>query len=268
MPFRPLHDELLEYTGGALFDDVLIPWLQTNASDVEWLRAFGQRANRLIPAATDEDLWRLYAVSRVIDLLMRRFQTAQADGSEGTGLAVSHDEFKRFAQAIGLDVVQPQRYSPFHHEIVGLIRSGDGAQSVRILGQHWPCLMLGPLLFLRAGVTVSAGTRVLRPDIADKSKLYWTYHREARPHEDLSHGWGHNSSWRTCFRRDYLLDGTFHFNVDGRDDLSEVESGTLDEYGLTVEERKELVVNRCFVVTTKDGSDLFPYDDRLSVKAE
>ena len=268
MPFRLLHDALLDYRGETPFNDILRPWLATHASEVDWLRSFGQKANRLIPAATSEDLWRLYAASRVIELLALRFQPGPAEGNDWPEPAISADEFERFASALGLDVVQPSRYSSFHHEIVDLVRSGTGVQPVRVLHQHWPCLMLGTLLFLRAGVTVSAGTRVLAPGIADKSKLYWTYHRKTRPHEDLAHGWGHNSSWRTAFRRDYLLDGTFHFNVDGRDDLSEVVAGELDEYGLTLEERKELVANRCFVVTTKDGSDLFPYDDRLSVKAE
>jgi hypothetical protein len=76
-----------------------------------------------------------------------------------------------------------------------------------------------------------------------------------------------HASWRTSFRRDYLLDGTFHFNVDGEDDLSQLAVGTIDEDGINLEERRELVANRCFVVTTKDGSDLFPYRDRFSMKA-
>jgi len=215
-----------------------------------------------------EELWDLYAASRAIELLALRFQTGHADESDWPGPVISKDEFARFAQLVGLDVVRPQGYSPFHHEIVELSAASDAAQPAQIVHCHWPGLMLGPLLFMRAGVTVSAGSNIMAPGVADKSTLYWTYRRKTRPHHDLAHGWGSNSSWATSFRRDYLLDGTFHFNVDGDVDLDKLRKGVLNREGLSVEERKELVANRCFVVTTKDDADQFPYDDRFSMKAQ
>jgi hypothetical protein len=268
MSFRSLHDDLLEYNGQATFDEVLRPWLEKSMVEVEWLRSIRQRTGQQIPAMPAEELWDLYAVSRAIELLALGFQTGLADGSDWPGPAIPEDEFARFAQLVGLDVARPRQYSSFHHEIVGLSVAADAAQPAQLLRYHWPCLMLGPLLFMRAGVTVSSGCSVMARGIADKSTLYWTYRRKTRPHQDLAHGWGSNSSWRTSFRRDYLLDGTFHFNVDGDVDLFKLRKGALNDEGLSLEERKELVANRCFVVTTKDHADQFPYHDRFSVKAE
>ncbi|HET7154388.1 MAG TPA: hypothetical protein VFI87_03365, partial [Hyphomicrobiaceae bacterium] len=70
------------------------------------------------------------------------------------------------------------------------------------------------------------------------------------------------------FRRDYHLGDTFHFNVDGKTDLSKVRGEVRNDEGLSPEERIELVVNRCLVVTTKDDADQFPYNDRFLMKAE
>ena len=268
MSFRSLYHSLLEYEGQAAFDDLLRPWLDNNLPEIELLRSLGARTGAPIPTMSSEELWHLYAAHRVLELLALRFQAGSADGGEWPGPAVTEDEFRRFAQCIELDIVHPERWSPFHHEIVGLTPIADPARPARILKYHWPCLMLGPMLFMRAGVTVSAGSAHMAPGIADQSTLYWAHRRKTRPHQDLAHGWGSNSSWRTDFRRDYLLDGSFHFNVDGDIDLSKVPTGDVDDAGLSAQERRELLVNRCFVVCTKDHADLFPYDDRCSVKTD
>ena len=268
MSFRSLHHELLEYNGQSTFIDVLSPWLERHRAEVEWLRSIRERPGTPIPKCSEEDLWRLYAASRAFELLALRFQSGNADGSDWLGPAISEDEFRHFSQSIGLDVVLPDQYSPFHHEIVGLLRSTDAAQPVQLSSYHWPCLMLGPLLFMRAGVTVSAGSSFMTPEVAEKSTLYWAHRRKNRPHLDLAHGWGSNSSWRTSFRRDYYLDDRLHFNVDGKNDLSKLRAGVRNEDGLSPEERMELVANRCFVVSAKDDDDLFPFDDRFSMKAE
>lgn len=268
MPFRSLHNDLHQYNGPSALADVLKPWLERNAAEVDWLRSFKERTGRPIPSASEEELWRLYGASRAFELLALRFQKGLADGSDWPGPPVSREEFAEFSQAIGLDVLRPDLYSPFHHEVVELYPAVDSDQSVLIARYHWPCLMLGPLLFMRGGVTVSAGSRAMAPGVADKSTLYWAYRRKTRPHQDLSHGWGSNSQWRTSFRRDYYLDGVFHFNVGGKIDLSTLHPEARNEEGLSVSERAELVANRCFVVTTKAGDDLFPYNDRFSMKSK
>jgi hypothetical protein len=36
-----------------------------------------------------------------------------------------------------------------------------------------------------------------------------------------SFGWGHNSQWKTDFRRDYLTADSYQFNVDAETDINE-----------------------------------------------
>lgn len=266
MSFRTLHDELLAYQGRATFVDVLTPWIERNTAEIECLRSIRLRTGRPIPNVPEDERWLLYSASRVFELLALRFQKGQADGSEWPGPAISEEELVCFAERISLDVVRPDKYSPFHHEIAALSDSSEGAQSPQIVKYHWPCLMLGPLLLMRAGVTLSANSSAMHPEVAGTSTLYWAFRRKTRPHHDLAHGWGHNSSWRTSFRRDYHLGDTFHFNVDGAVDLLELQADSRNEEGLSPKERMELLASRCFVTVTKDSVDHFPYDDRFSMR--
>ncbi|WP_437297214.1 hypothetical protein [Sorangium sp. So ce426] len=109
------------------------------------------------------------------------------------------------------------------------------------------------------------GSDVIRKGIAESSTMYWAYRRKNRPQQDLSQGWGSNSQWRTAFRRDYRVGQTSYYNVDGKRDLSALESTVEDDEGLTREERVELLTNRCFIFTAKPHDDLWPYDDKLQI---
>ena len=64
--------------------------------------------------------------------------------------------------------------------------------------------MIGELVFTRAGIHVRAGTAHAAPGIADRSDLHWEYWRRHRTTSDGSFWWGHNSQWKTKFRRDYI----------------------------------------------------------------
>lgn len=266
MSFRSLHYDLLQYEGKNTFVDVLAPWLEKNPEEIEWLKSIRKISGESIPKMSDDDLRWLYAASRVTELLVLHFQKGRADGNDWPGPLISEDELASFSQSLGLEVIRPDKYSPFHHEIVELICSSDPTQGPKVTKHHWPCLMLGPLLFMRAGATVSAGSSIMHPEIAASSTLYWAFRRKNRPHQDLAQGWGHNSSWRTDFRRDYHVGDTFHFNVDGDIDLSKLPRESRDEDGLDPDERIELVVNRCFITVAKDHTDLYPYYDRFSMK--
>lgn len=266
MSFRSLHHELLEYEGKNTFVDVLVPWLENNPEEIEWLKSIRKVSGESIPKMSEDDLWSLYAVSRVTELLALPFQEGRADGSDWPGPLISEDELASFSQSIGLEVIRPEKYSPFHHEIVELTCSPDPAQGPKVTKHHWPCLMLGPLLLMRAGAAVSAGSSIMHPEIAASSTLYWAYRRKNRPHQDLADGWGSNSSWRTDFRRDYHVGDTFHFNVDGEVDLSTLPAETRNEAGLDPDERIELLVNRCFITVPKEHTDQYPYGDRFSMK--
>jgi len=95
--------------------------------------------------------------------------------------------------------------------------------------------MIGCMMFCRAGVTVRGGTHFIEKNIAETSKIYFTFRRNNRPYEDLSHGWGHNSQWRTDFRRDYVTDSEFYYNVDNNVEL------------VFPDQRIELLTNRCLI---------------------
>jgi hypothetical protein len=80
---------------------------------------------------------------------------------------------------------------------------------------------------------------------------------------DLSHGWGSNSQWRTAFRRDYQVAGEVCYNTDGEHDLRKPFARSEDRDGLSQEERIELLVSRCFILTERSHTGLWPFDDTL-----
>jgi hypothetical protein len=221
LSFRALHDEIRDYEGGDVYADVV----RRHALDEErrWLEAFGKRRGRPIPDATAEELWELYALSRVVDVLRLGADIAE------------------FMESLGLQRIAPRPFHPFFHEIVSI-----GAPA-----EVWPGYMLGPLVMARAGVVVDED---FPKEIAEQSTLYWAYRRANRRTEDLSMGWGSNSQWRTGFRRDYVLDGILYYNVDGKGGRG------LDD-DLDAAEKLELLRHRCFVRCPKRHDDRWPYDD-------
>lgn len=54
--------------------------------------------------------------------------------------------------------------------------------------------------------------------------------------------------------------------MDGKHDLAELEPGIESDRGLTPEERTEMLLHRCFVTTTKQHHDQWPYYDKLRVE--
>lgn len=260
-PLRDLHDLLLEYGGPACYAEILSPWLVANQQEVDWLRSFSQRIGEPIPKASHEELWRLYALSRVLELLTLRFQQGKENGVDWPGPDISKQQFDLFAQALGLHVEYSSIYHPFSHEIVKNIPSSSF--DPEITHHHWSGLMLGNMRILRAGVTVSVSPKILRPGISDTSTLYWAYRRNNRPYNDLSQGWGSNSAWRTGFRRDYKIGNELYLNVDGTEDLMLIPHDSLNDAGLNSAERIELLLNRSFVITEKTHDDLWPYDDKI-----
>jgi hypothetical protein len=265
-PYRQLYEDLLHFSGATAYESVLAPWAKAQRKEVDWLHAFAKRTGHPFPPATIEDLWRLYALSRVNDLLLLRFQQGIADGCpQYKGPALSLAEYGCFTEELGLQAVSAAKFSPFFHEIVAVEPSVDPSDPVTLLDEYWPALMLGDMIFSRAGAAVRGGSDHIEPQIATSSTLYWAFRRKNRPYQDLSHGWGSNSQWRTRFRRDYRLDGSLHFNVDGKYDLAETRCFTSDRDGLIFAERVELLMNRCFIKTEKADVEPWPYEDRCSV---
>lgn len=261
-PYRSLLDTLAEQAAPDAYAEVLLPWLDANPDEAAWLASLRERGRDGIPPLEAEELWRLYALSRLCEFLV--LHVHEAGDAGGNGAWLSMPALEDFLIRLGIDVLRPADYHAFHHEVVHLVPVPGPQQRPSILAYAWPCLMLGSLLLMRGGVKVSAGERVLAPGIADASTLYWTYHRNTRPTHDLAHGWGSNSSWRTAFRRDYHLAGQFHFNVDGPTDLALANPAAVDSHGLGKDERVELLVHRSFVTSPREDADLFPYRDRFS----
>lgn len=265
--YRELYNLILGEDSREPYWHIIAPWVESHAGEREWLQSFASRRGDPIPQADIEELWRLYALSRVNELLLLGFQHGRADGSGWPGPKLSADEYLRFADLLGLAAIDTTTFSPFYHEIVEVEEAYDEDQPVKLVATFWPGLLLGDMVFSRAGVRVSGGRQFIRKEIAESSTLYWAFRRKNRPYQDLSHGWGSNSQWRTSFRRDYRIGEELHYNVDGKNDLAAPETTAEDRDGLTREERTELLVNRCFVRTTKPHDDLWPYYDVYRVRA-
>jgi hypothetical protein len=265
--YRELYGLLLDYDGLGAFEAVLLPWIDEHEGERRFLESFAARPGNPWPAADDEELCRLYAASRVNELLLLRFQAPTNRASEWEGPPLTTDEYVRFMTSLGFRVEHHTNFEPFFHEVVSVESSADFDEPVQILTEHWPALMLGELLFSRAGCSVRAPARELDPRLATSSTLHWAHRRRNRPVQDLSMGWGGNSQWRTRFRRDYRAGGSLHFNVDGKIDAAEADESNRPNPAredLTPVERIELLTNRCFVRTHRRDDDLWPWGDRHS----
>jgi len=267
--FGDLYHLVLDYDGENLLDDVLMGWL----SDGEEIMRLLAPAKRLSATPEDKDekqfiLWDLYALSRISDFLLLAFQSNESNKWDGP--SISSDQFLSFFEKLGFNRFEPRngdRFSPFHHEVVSVTISENPKEPISILQAQWPGLMYGEMLFARSGVKVKGGANFINKAVAETSTLYFAHRRLNRPTEDLSIGWGHNSQWRTDFRRDYELDGQLLFNVDGKTELS-TNASYADLGTLSKEEQLELCVNRCFIKTEKPHADLWPYDKKLTIPAE
>jgi hypothetical protein len=251
---RELFESIHSFDGGSLYWQLLAPWVDAHLEVRAWLEAFAARPGNPVPPATQDELWELYALSRVSQTLLLRFQSGRADGTDWQPPPLTLAEYTAFFTALGFTETGDAPFSPFHHEILAVEQSADDTTSISVLDLVWPGLQLGDMVFSRAGVRVTGGRKWIDKPIAETSTLYWAHRRKNRPYQDESHGWGSNSQWRTHFRRDYRIGGRFHFNADGRHEIGEA----MDD-GLTPAERTELVMHRCFVTTTNPHDDLYPY---------
>jgi len=251
-----LYAALHERGAADAYTGVLKPWVGQHPDERGWLSDFSQRTELSWDEATDEDLCRLYAAFRVTSTLLLRFQQGRADGTHYPGPDVSGEGYQLFHEALGLHVPTVRAFHPFYHEIVGVTQAGAAAAPIEVVERRWPALMLGGLMYCRAGCVVAGGSDHVVKDVAERSTLYWTFRRKDRPCNDQSHGWGSNSQWRTQLRRDYRTSSGFHYNVDAKEDLS-LAGDTVG--GLSLEAMRELVRNRCMIRTAIDDSDLYPY---------
>lgn len=197
------------------------------AARQEWMADVARRFGSLLARFDDtmayepeddvlaETLWQLYAASRVRDALLLAHQPAPADDSvreldralgreEPVFRPVPVGQVTDFFTAIGCRPVTEPGFDPILHEILTCQAAGNPGAPIEIARQEWPALMIGELVFARAGVHVRAGSAHAVPGVADRSTLHWEYWRRHRPTSDGSFWWGSNSQWRTAPRRDYI----------------------------------------------------------------
>ncbi|OUL33523.1 hypothetical protein BV372_16050 [Nostoc sp. T09] len=263
--YRELFDSILNYQGTDLYSDILHPWCANAMAIKAWLSDFAARSGSPIPKASIEDLWQLYALSRVNDLLI--WHLRDRDTEIGTSRAeITSSNYLEFMRSLGFEVVTSREFSPFYHEIVKVIQDEQPYAKITVINTFWHSLVLGDMMFSRAGACVAGGITNIEKSIAEQSTLYWTYRRKSRKCQDLSYGWGSNSQWRTSFRRDYKINNFVYYNVDGKHDLNLGQCKNAESDDLELQERIELVKHRCFITVNKPHDDLFPYNDRYCEK--
>jgi hypothetical protein len=276
--FRELFEEVALDVPVDSFAKVLRPWLGKAQEAMGELTSHRVYADAPPGSVGAEALWQWYALARVNDYLLlsfsprkgvepHRWQTTADHLILGDFNVVTQDEYLEFFSALGFSSFTGTQFSAIHHEIVEVIEDERSGDAVWVERAFWPGLKFGELIFSRAGVCVRAARRVIDKRLAEQSVLYWSYWRSHRETNDLSKGWGHNSQWRTAFRRDYETATHHRFNVDGQLLLGSGQPPpTPIQDDLSEGERIELLTHRCFVRCTKPlGSDRWPFDDTYTV---
>ncbi|MFF7989661.1 hypothetical protein ACFZDG_07710 [Kitasatospora xanthocidica] len=282
MKARTLYHGLLDHDGP--YQDDIDRWLgqATAPGYLERLRTAAVHSGwwadeeRDGPALLEE----LYALGRVADVLLLDPPGPLGSPCSPCSVGSRLPCRLRLFTALGMtpfDGAGP--FDPFLHEIVEVEQAEDPQAPIEVLEVRHPGLMLGELLFGRAGVRIRAGAAHAERGVADRFPLYWTFRRAGRTTRDLSQGWGGNSQWSTDFRLDYRTPGGDHLNVaengsvDGRPELGHYRDLGPEERLLTPAERRELLRHRCLLRTPRAAAelaaspgwedDLFPYEWRL-----
>jgi hypothetical protein len=242
--------------------DVLGPWLDERPHVLEELVTLG-RPQAAAVKLDDEVSWGLYAFSRLTDILIAPHQPGNGDPkllswttdtAWWVGPLPDSSAWPWFLSRIGGVRVQEDAYHPFFHEIVAVVPADDPEEQPVLVDEVWAGALMGGLMLVRAGVVVRAGANVLDPDVAARSCLYTSWWRRNRQVRDLSHGWGHNSQWRTDMRRDYIIGDQLHYNVDARNSIPP------EWVDLPEEDRRTLLRYR-HSLTVDWGSEQWPFDD-------
>ena len=258
---RELYLRIYELEDKFIPKDLILNWIQENdyVNFLDKIReAFVKDANFKL---AKEDNWELYAFSRLLDLLTLQFQKDNnADASGNCGPKISIDDYVEILNQLNLSVSFPVEFHPFYCEIN---EASEGINEFKILEHLSPSVKIGNLLIKRAVVNICLNSNNYNLSLVNSSKIYWTYRRKNRRFQDLSHGWGSNSQWRTELRIDLETEDSYIYNSSAKFDLnnfSEELKIELNEQNLKIDEAIELVKNRYFISVKKDDNDLFPYD--------
>lgn len=257
---KELYEKILGYNGEKILENQILNWIEKN-DYAEFIRKIRDSLlNKNIVEISQEVNMELYALSRILDLSTLRFQkNNKKDGSDYLGPLKSIEEYLKLLNSLCLDIVFPNQFNKFDCEIIEAV---NGQNNFEIMECLYPSVRIQNLLIKRAGVIISLNQNDCDLDLINNSKIYWTFRRKNRIFQDLSHGWGHNSQWRTEFRMDIETENSYIYNKSGSIDLNKMTENLeqeLKEQNLAINEAIELTTFRHFITTVKDDNDLFPY---------
>ncbi len=212
-----LFQDILEHKGKYYDLESLRSWVIDNSTEKEWIKRLSIFTIDDWQRIDDVDLCKLYSLGRINELLLLSFQ--KTDYKDYGIAKITKSQYIEFFTALNMNAFTIDNYSPFHHEIHEIKESAK-IDEIKIDEHLSPTLMIGNLLFSRGIVNLRTPIDTFEKDLCEKSKIYWSYIRSNRESEDLSHGWGHNSQWRTQFRLDIESDDTYVYNLRGSEDLS------------------------------------------------
>jgi hypothetical protein len=256
------------------------------AAGQEWMADLARRAGSVAriddtwPVEPENDdlletLWELYAASRVRDALLLAHQPGPADDSVGeldqalgrkqpVFRSVPVGQITQFFGAIGCQPVTQASFDPILHEIITCQAASEPDAPIQVTGHAWPALIIGELVFTRAGVHVRAGSEHAVPDVADRSTLHCEYWRRHRTTSDGSFWWGHNSQWRTEIRRDYITSRGRVYDFDAFSGSSRLRRQSLagdDPQQPLTADQASFIKNRCQLRTGDEPEFEFDYLD-------
>lgn len=252
-------ETILDFKAEDFFESVIKKWIVENdyknyISNIS--NKISGRKNELL----QEDIWELYALSRVLDLLTLPFQTDNdADDSDWKGPRITVAEYIEFNNLLGLEITTPFSFKPFNCET---IEAQIGMNDFEIIECNFPAVKLNNLMIKKAGVKILLNPDKFNLNLINKASIYWAFRRKNRKYFDLSQGWGSNSQWRTDLRLDIETENSYIYNVTGKFNLNSPTIELMEELNqqdLELNEAVELTVFRHFMKCTKDDSDLFPY---------
>ena len=263
LSIKDLYLEILDFDGDHIFETMIKKWvLENNYQSI--ISNISQKILSDKIVLSQNDIFELYALNRVLDVLTLQFQPNNHADGEWLGPKISVLEYIEFTHLIGLETFTPESFHTFNCEIMDV---QAGTCDFKIIEQYFPAVKLKNLIIKRAGVKLSLNPTHYDLELINQAAIYWTFRRKNRKYFDLSQGWGSNSQWGTDFRLDFETKDCFIYNILGKQDLNTPNSDTITELhdsNLEIEEAIELVKFRHFMACPKDDSDLFPYDYKYS----
>ena len=263
---RDLYDKILAFEGEELYESILEVWVKENDYKRFLSSILAPLSINESSDLSEDDSWEMYALTRVLDVLTLRFQPDNSADGDWPGPALTVSEYTSFVELIGLKVETPRVFDPFNCEI---LEAQKGQNDFEIIECCFPTVKLKGLVIKRGGVKILLNPLTYDLALVNKASIYWAFRRKNRKYLDLSQGWGSNSQWRTNFRVDIETATGYIYNKKGKLDLNNVTPELLEELsqqGLDIQDGIELTKFRHFIKSTKEDTDLFPYNFKYEEK--